>query len=88
MMDDKEWEVSAAQIKKAHGYSAPESQLRLAETAREAGELAREILRLSRDTLLINLRFLESALIRFVPENDTVTAEMATDGRFLYYNSA
>ncbi len=87
-MDDKEWEVSAAQIKKAHGYSAPESQLRLAETAREAGELAREILRLSRDTLLINLRFLESALIRFVPENDTVTAEMATDGRFLYYNSA
>lgn len=86
-MDNKEWEVSAAQIKKAHGYSTPDGSRRLGETAREAAALAREILRLSRDALLINLRFLESALIKFIPENDTVTAEMATDGRLLYYNS-
>ncbi|OLA40966.1 MAG: hypothetical protein BHW36_10580 [Firmicutes bacterium CAG:24053_14] len=33
------------------------------------------------------MRFLESALVRFVPGDETVTPEMATDGKFLYYNS-
>ena len=87
-MDNKEWEVSSAQIKKAHGYSTPADQRRLNQTAHEAEELARDILRLSRNTLLINLRFLESAFVRFIPGNETATSEMATDGRFLYYNSA
>lgn len=87
-MDNKEWEVSSAQIRRAHGYSTPADQRRLNKTAHEAEDLALDILKLSRDTLLINLRFLESAFLRFIPANETATSEMATDGHFLYYNSA
>jgi predicted metal-dependent peptidase len=54
--------------------------------AREAAEAAADILRLSRNTLLINLRFLETALVRFAPLAEPVTADAATDGQFLYYN--
>ncbi|MDO4545122.1 MAG: hypothetical protein Q4C25_03105, partial [Bacillota bacterium] len=86
-MDNKEWEVSTAQLLKTHGYSTPANQRKLNQQAHEAEALARDILKLSRDTLLINLRFLEAALIRVVPEKETVTADMATDGQFLYYNS-
>lgn len=87
MSDNKEWEVSGAQLKKAHGFAAPADTHRLNAAAQEAEELARAVLKLSRDTLLIDLRFLEAALIRFVPNQETVTADIATDGHFLYYNA-
>ena len=82
-----EWDVSAAQMRKTHGFSARTDYHRDSEQAEAAAELAREILRLSRNTLLIHLRFLESALVRFIPGDETVTPEIATDGQFLYYNS-
>lgn len=49
-----------------------------------ASKLAREILQLSRNTLLMNLRFLDSALnrLRTVIHNEIV---FATDGAALYY---
>ena len=82
-----EWDVSAAQMRKRHGFAARTDYHRDYEQAEAASELAREILRLSRNTLLIHLRFLESALVRFIPGDETVTPEIATDGQFLYYNS-
>ena len=82
-----EWDVSAAQMQKTHGFAARTDYHRDHEQTEAAIELAREILRLSRNTLLIHLRFLESALVRLAPGDETVTPEMATDGRFLYYNS-
>lgn len=88
MNERDEWDISAAQIKRAHGYSTPTNQRRLNESAREAGELAEEILRFARSQLLVNLRFLEPALLEIVPKEELVTAETATDGRFLFYNSA
>ena len=82
-----EWDVSAAQLQKTHGYAARTDYHKDFEQARKAGELAREIMRLARSTLLIHMRFMESALVRLAHGDETVTAEMATDGRFLYYNS-
>lgn len=49
--------------------------------------LARDVLRLSRNTLLINFRFMESALVRVIFGEESVTPEIATDGRSLFYNS-
>ncbi len=47
--------------------------------------LAREVLQLSRNTLLVNLRFLDSALSRLKPEeNDQLS--FATDGKTLAYD--
>ena len=86
-LDNKEWEVSSAQLRRTHGYTDPERQRRSFEQAHQTQELARDILNLSRNTLLINLRFLESAFIRLIPEHETVTSEIATDGQFFYYNS-
>ncbi|MBQ6583038.1 MAG: metallopeptidase [Mogibacterium sp.] len=86
--DNREWEVAHAQLKKAHGYSA--NMKKATETYREAAaaeELAADILRLSQNTLLINLRFLEAAFVRIIPGHDLDALGMATDGRFLYYNS-
>lgn len=83
----REWEVSSAQLMKTHGYAARADSHRQTEQAREASQLAKEIIRLARNTLLIHLRFLEPALVRLAPGDETVTPEMATDGRFLYYNS-
>ena len=83
----REWEVSSAQLMKTHGYAARTDFHRQTEQAREASQLAKEIIRLARNTLLIHLRFLEPALVRLAPGDETVTPEMATDGRFLYYNS-
>ena len=80
-------DVSTAQLMKTHGYSARTDYHKDKQDAQAVRELASEILRLTRSTLLINMRFLESALVRFVPGDETVTPEMATDGRFLYYNS-
>lgn len=82
-----EWDVSSAQLQKTHGYAARADYHKWNSQAEEASQLAKEILRLSRNTLLIHLRFLEAALVRFVPGDETITPEIATDGRFLYYNS-
>ena len=82
-----EWYVSAARLQKTHGYAARTDYHRDFEQAHRTEELAREIMRLARNTLLIHLRFMEAALVRLAPGDETVTAEMATDGRFLYYNS-
>ena len=48
--------------------------------------LAREVLMLSRNTLLVNLRFLDMALSRFelMPFEET---SVATDGHYLLYNA-
>ena len=80
-------DVSTAQLMKTHGYSARTDYHKDKQDAQAVRELAREILRLTRSTLLIHMRFLESALVCFVPGDETVTPEMATDGKFLYYNS-
>ncbi|MBQ9661981.1 MAG: metallopeptidase [Oscillospiraceae bacterium] len=87
MPGTNEWDISAAQLRKTHGFAARTDYHRDTEQANAAAELAREILKLSRNTLLIHLRFLESALVRFVPGDENVTPEIATDGQFLYYNS-
>ena len=47
-------------------------------------KLAREILLLSRNTLLVNLRFLDAALSRLEP---VPWADLATDGKHLGYNA-
>jgi len=86
MTDSKEWEVSSAQLMKTHGYSTPSDQRKVAENARRAEDLARDIMKLSRDTLLINLRFLEAAFVQFVHGDSSTTREIATDGRYLYYD--
>lgn len=82
-----EWDVSAARLQKTHGYAARTDYHRDFEQAHKAGELAREIMRLARNTLLIYMRFMESALVSLAEGDETVTAETATDGRFIYYNS-
>ena len=85
-----EWDVAAAQMAKRHGFSARTDYHQDYEKKEKLARLAREVLRLARNTLLINLRFMEAALVRLTPDNrhdDTITADMATDGNFLYYNS-
>jgi hypothetical protein len=52
---------------------------------REAAELAAEIVSHSRAALLVNLRFLEPAIMRLAPERGRAEAEMATDGQILHY---
>ena len=66
-------DVSTAQLMKTHGYSARTDYHKDKQDAQAVRELAREILRLTRSTLLIHMRFLESALVRFVPGDETVT---------------
>ena len=85
-----EYDVAAAQMSKRHGFSARTDYHKDYEQKSEFLKLAREILRIARNTLLINLRFMEAALVHLMPENeqdDTITAEIATDGNFFYYNS-
>ena len=55
------------------------------EQQNKAEQLAREILVLSRNTLLVNLRFLDAALSQFelVPVEES---SLLTDGQDLYYN--
>lgn len=50
-----------------------------------ADKLAREVLALSRNTLLVNLRFLDMALSQFVLKPYPGT--MATDGQYLFYDA-
>lgn len=80
MTNQDEWKVSAAQLRKSHGFSQPKTKSNMRENAAETAQLASEILHLARNTLLINLRFLESAFVRFVPGRDIITGELATDG--------
>ncbi|MCC8029549.1 MAG: VWA-like domain-containing protein [Lachnospiraceae bacterium] len=54
---------------------------------REAHDLAKDILRLSRNTILLNFRFLESALLEIRFGEESATPEIATDGRSLFYHS-
>ncbi|MCI2056959.1 MAG: VWA-like domain-containing protein [Oscillibacter sp.] len=51
----------------------------------QADKLAREVLTLSRNTLLVNLRFLDMALSRFTLKPYPGT--MATDGQYLFYDA-
>ena len=53
----------------------------------QAEELAKEILTLSRNTLLVNLRFLDAALCKFVRTPVPITDTLATDGEHLYYDT-
>ena len=48
-----------------------------------AAELAERILKTSQNTLLLNLRFLDSAIFRLSPKEAETT--LATDGRYIYY---
>ncbi len=50
-----------------------------------AEALAADVLRLSRNSLLVNLRFLDAALHRLPPVTAEETASMATDGAHLFY---
>lgn len=86
-LDNKEWEVSTEKLKKSHGYAAAENVSKQKQTAEQTRELAGAILKLARNTLFINLRFMEAAFVRIVPDHDMDTLTMATDGRFLYYNA-
>ena len=51
----------------------------------QADKLAREVLNLSRNTLLVNMRFLDTALSRLTFIADG-TETIMTDGEILYYN--
>lgn len=55
----------------------------LIEKIQQADELCREILTLTRNTVLINMRFLDSATFRLQPSPADTT--LATDGQYLYY---
>ena len=56
------------------------------EKLKKADSLARDVLKLSRNTLLVNLRFLDMALSRFEPESADIP--LATDGKKLWYHPA
>lgn len=56
---------------------------KLIEKIQQADELCREILTLTRNTVLINMRFLDSATFRLQPSPADTT--LATDGQYLYY---
>ena len=56
------------------------------EKTKRAGELAREILAYARNSLLVNMRFLDSALSRFEWRDDIPDMTFATDGRYLCYD--
>ncbi|MDR1321595.1 MAG: VWA-like domain-containing protein [Gracilibacteraceae bacterium] len=58
-----------------------------AEQAAEIQALAGDILLMSRNALMINMRFLDTALIRFVPAAARDVRGLATDGRNLFYNA-
>ena len=61
--------------------------------SKETQELAREVLLLSRNTLLVNLRFLDAALNEFelepgpleMPDGSYAVIPIGTDGKKLYY---
>ena len=76
--NNKEWEVSSAQLLKAHGYGNNyEAVAKANQQAKTAKELAKEILSLSRHTLFIHLRFMEAAFVKIVPDQDLDTLTMS-----------
>ncbi len=86
--DSREWEVSSAQMRRTHGFVQNMDQTADArQEAEELKDLASDILRLARNTLLIDLRFMEAAFVNIIPGHDEDTPGIATDGRFFYYNS-
>lgn len=56
------------------------------ETANRVDELARDVLTLARNTLLVNLRFFDAALSQFSLEAQPGST-MTTDGKTLYYDA-
>jgi predicted metal-dependent peptidase len=58
-----------------------------AEYSERAAELAGQVLQVSRNALMLRLRFLDAALIRFVPAAVVDLREIATDGHYLFYNA-
>ena len=46
--------------------------------------LSEKVIRLSQNTLLLNLRFMDSAIYRLEPKPANIN--LATDGRYIYYN--
>ena len=56
------------------------------EKLKKADSLARDVLKLSRNTLLVNLRVLDMALSRVEPESADIP--LATDGKKLWYHPA
>ena len=57
----------------------------MTEKQRKQDQLAREILTLARNTLLVNLRFLDAALSQFQWE-PIETGTLMTDGKHILYN--
>lgn len=55
---------------------------------KEIEDLSGEIMRLASATLLINLRFLESAFLHVHRDPDLTGAVMSTEGYFIHYNPA
>lgn len=55
------------------------------EKIKKREELSREILNYARNTLLVNMRFLDSALSRFELRNNIPELTFATDGKYLCY---
>lgn len=55
------------------------------EQREKRSRLARDVLRLSRNQILVNLRFLDAALSRLTPV-ETVAVPFATDGQYLAYD--
>lgn len=55
-------------------------------TTNRVDELAKDVLTLARNTLLVNLRFLDAALSQFALESQPGST-MATDGQTLYYDA-
>lgn len=53
----------------------------------QAEHLAGEVLTLSRNTLLVHLRFLDAALCKFMQTPVPVTDTIATDGEHLFYDT-
>lgn len=56
-----------------------------AQALQQAADLALQVLHLSRNTLLINLRFLDEALFRLTPIQVSPPATIATDGNTLFF---
>ena len=56
------------------------------EQIRKAEEIAARIIQISQNTLLLNLRFMDSAIFRLSPKQADTT--LATDGRYIYYGVA
>ena len=58
------------------------------EKQRKTAYLAQEILRLSRDSIIMNMRFLDVALSRMQPASKPGLKGVATDGNTLWYDDA